>query len=284
MGVLRNAEATSDTPRLHLWIWLMRSMILSVVACGVWAYLDSLSMIWVYPFPRNLALSWPDLGPITHLDSMIFAWSSLDSRLRGTGSYTSWPILLNEMSSFLIASLTSFSEYPWRSPWYRLEVWDPEAIEVLDLLLFDRYWLSIHWSPRFLAWVTWSCWFRTLKVVAFRWVALWVVEVVQEDLIVLEDEVFLDLNNSLPRLKELKTLPELKIPEENPENEWPWSRSLKTQKWPDSFVEARTCEQYPWRASDHKNLPCEQHLIHERQSWTSWTLQTWTGLLLWDVW
>ena len=118
IGVLRNAEATSDTHRLHLWIWLMRSMILSVVACGVWAYFDSLSMIWVYPFPTNLALSWPDLGPITHLDSVIFAWSSLDSRLRGTGSYTSWPTLLNEMSSFLIASLTSFSEYPWRSPWY----------------------------------------------------------------------------------------------------------------------------------------------------------------------
>ena len=144
MGVSRNAEATSDTHRLHLWIWLMRSMILSVVACGVWAYwLPSLNI------PEDL------------FDAI-------------------------------------------------LEVRDPEAIEVLDLLLFDRYWLSIHWSPRFLAWVTWSCWFQTLKVAAFLWVAFWVVEVevVLEDLIVLEDEVFLlDLNYSLPRAEGTEDAP-----------------------------------------------------------------------------
>ena len=71
-------------------------------------------------------------GRSTHLDSMAFAWPSWDSSLRGIGSHTSWPDLLSEMSSFLMASLTSFSEYPWRSPWYH------------------------SWSLR--SWSTWSSW------------------------------------------------------------------------------------------------------------------------------
>ena len=42
----------------------------------------------------------------------------LDSGLRGSGSNASWPELLSETSSVLMASLTSFSEYSWRSPWH----------------------------------------------------------------------------------------------------------------------------------------------------------------------
>ena len=115
-------------PLIHLWeYWetlkphlTHKDSICESDSWEVWAYFDSLSMIWVYPFPTNLALSWPDLGRITHLDSMIFAWSSLDSRLRDTGSYTSWPTLLN---AFSIASLTSFSEYPWRWSSWSSSLW-----------------------------------------------------------------------------------------------------------------------------------------------------------------
>ena len=83
-------------------------MSLSVVAWGVWAYLDFLPTTWVKPFPTNRALRTLDLGPMTHLDSMIFDCYSGDRSLTGTGS-------------FLMVSLTSFFVKPWRSSWYLLE-------------------------------------------------------------------------------------------------------------------------------------------------------------------
>ena len=43
--------------------------------------------------------------------------------------------------------------------------------------------------------------------------------VVLEDEVFRKNEVFLNLNYSLPRLKELKALPESKNPEVNPGNE-----------------------------------------------------------------
>ena len=60
--------------------------------------------------------TWPRSNDPTRFDD--FGLMSWERSLRGIESYTSWPELLREVSSFLIASLSYFSENPWRSPWY----------------------------------------------------------------------------------------------------------------------------------------------------------------------
>ena len=108
-------------------------------------------------------LTWPSLldDSAVELSQVIrsetLASSSLERSLRGTGSYTSWAELLREMSSFLMASLTSFSEKPWRSPWYHswslrscffLIAIDWLLIDFKDSLLerFDHVDLELWWG------------------------------------------------------------------------------------------------------------------------------------------
>ena len=117
-GVLRNAEATSDTPRLHRWVWLIQSMILSVVA---------FSTQWSSPGLHSI-VDWEELGHILHDLQCWVRWAP------------SWSLPLLPVLSSPEDLLDTL-----------LEVWNPEAIEVIDRLRFDHYWLSSHWSPRFLA-------------------------------------------------------------------------------------------------------------------------------------
>ena len=62
--------------------------------------------------------AWPLLSGAYGSAWTLCQWSSGDRSQKGTRSYTSWPELLREMCFFLIASWTSFSAKPWRSPWY----------------------------------------------------------------------------------------------------------------------------------------------------------------------
>ena len=57
------------------WSGLMKRVSFSVVAWGVWACLASLSLTWVKPLPRSVAIWTCDLGPTTHRDTGTLDWS-----------------------------------------------------------------------------------------------------------------------------------------------------------------------------------------------------------------
>ena len=156
-GVLRNADAMSDTATSQEWIWLMSKMSLRVVAWGVDAYLSSLEMICLNPFAQNRPLSsLPGQGPMTHLDSMMDRRSSLTELTERNLIISIMTMSATSACSFVIASLIWSAEYPWRSPWYhswRMRPWSNSSSD------WASWWSALTWSwptERWFSLMSWS--------------------------------------------------------------------------------------------------------------------------------
>ena len=144
----------------HIWHTKTPSMSLTHEEYGLECrHLWGVSILWL--FVNDLSISFPNKSrfELTWLGSydppgpqwsspdlhLIVDWEELGHILHDLCCWVRWAPFWWLPSSFLSNSGDLLDTI--------LEVWDPRAFAVLDLLHFDHCWLRSHWSPRLLAWV-----------------------------------------------------------------------------------------------------------------------------------